>query len=167
VLRDSTEIQQTRRAVMRQLAYYGEVYYLMRYDFDHGLPPHRDVGFPPLLQLSARGVTFYNALLDDTMKIRSTPMVQFTLPYPSPADTVFVAGNADYRVKVVSKSQKLILRPSNAVMTCYVYEVTRNALPSAPPQYTFYVAPGSAILRIDTQIDQDHIQFSTYNWFVQ
>lgn len=151
--------QGPRLVVSKQIAYEGQIYYQLRYFLDRGPIVHE--AFPLFVQNTGSGLKFF--LVQDTINIERAPRYAFTLPYPARAGLVTEEPTSGYRVAVVSKDTLVQGKPIGATYRCYRYDISLNQ----KHRHSFYVVPGSALVIVESTIEQERYRFLTFGWFLQ
>ncbi len=145
-------------AVLTEISYQGKLYYEMKFAYRDNQPPYREeIPFPPLLQADSTNIRFYDrpSGLDSLGNLRA-PELQFSLIYPAAVGMSWERGNTT--VLVVAKDTSIMDYAGTRSYNTYRYDIKEHGIKQA----TFYIIPGSAILRMETP----KVTFHTTSWRV-
>ena len=139
---EGAPVQNPTYAVAGRQVMDGRVFFEVSYKFEKGGPgPGGSIlAFPPLLQNTSEGLRFLDPGGNKT---------EFLLPYPAPKGQATHDPSGDYTVKVTAKDTSVVNLNGTVAYQCYRYDVI--PLNQTRPKYTFYVIPGAALLRVDTE----------------
>ncbi|MBL0174086.1 MAG: hypothetical protein IPP94_02285 [Ignavibacteria bacterium] len=155
--------QSTQFAITIEATYSGSPYYHVNYlYFPIGASAPMQA-FPPILQASNRGLSFFEwGSTTDSTGTR-LPRLNFTLPYPAVVGSEWRDVRSDFTVTVAAKDTAILSYDSLNTYRCYRYDVEKPHAPGQRRRMSFYILPGSALLKI---VDGD-LTFFTTEWSVR